>query len=267
MTATPTLQVAVGQAPVVEGDVVANARTAADLTRRAGLDGARLLVLPEAFLTGYSEPVFAAPLPTPESLPALLEPLVTASAETHCAVLVSVPLERGTHRTLSTVLVASGHVEPVYDKQHLIGYERDHFTPGTGGTTVTVDGWQVGVSICYDGSFPEHAREAADAGAHVYVNSNAFFPGGSERQEIYCRARALDNSMYVLSAGMTGTCDGVDFVGGSAIHDPEGRRLQRMGTEAGVVTATLHLAELVATREAQTMHADHRRDLGTRRFV
>lgn len=261
------LRVAVGQAPVGEGDVVGNAAIAAELTRRAGAQGARLLLLPEAFLTGYSEAVFAGPLPHPDQLPELLAALVAASTATGVTVLVSSALDRGSHRTLSLVRVAGRAVEEVYDKQHLVGYERDHLTAGTGGTTLLLDGWQLGLSICYDGSFPEHARAAADAGAHAYLNANAFFPGGSERQEIYCRARALDNGMYVVSAGYTGTTAGVEFVGGSAVHDPQGRRVGRMGTETGVLVADLSAELIRSTRAAHTMHADHRGDLGGQRFV
>ncbi|WP_292604874.1 nitrilase-related carbon-nitrogen hydrolase [Nocardioides sp. REDSEA-S30_B4] len=48
------LLVAAGQAVPVNGDPAANVALAADLTRQAGVRGVRLLVLPEAFLTGYA---------------------------------------------------------------------------------------------------------------------------------------------------------------------------------------------------------------------
>lgn len=253
---------------MVEGDVAANVRIAADLTRRAGAQDARLLVLPEAFLTGYSEAVFAAALPAEGELDVVLADLTAAVVETGCTVLVSTPVDRGTHRTLSSVLIAPGRrARVVYDKQHLVGYERDHFTAGEHGTVLSLDGWRLGVSICYDMSFPEHARAAAEAGCWAYLNSNAFFPGGSERQEIYCRARALDNTLFVVSAGMTGTTAGVDFVGGSAVHDPEGRRLTRLGTETGVVVADLTAALVEETRAAHTMLADRRDSCGEHRII
>lgn len=267
-TPTPTLRVAVGQAPVVVGDIAGNVAIAADLTRQAAARGARLLVLPEAFLTGYSVAAFTGDVPTEAGLAAELHGLVEAVEATGCTVVVSTPVDRATHRTLSSVLVAPGRgARVVYDKQHLSGYESDHFTPGRHGTTIVVDGWHLGLSICYDGSFPEHARAAADAGAHGYLNSNAFFPGGSERQELYVRARALDNGLFAVSSGMIGTIEGVDFVGGSGVHDPEGRRLVRMGTDSGVAVADLDWALLTSTRAAHPMHADHLDDLGGRLLV
>lgn len=264
----PVLRVACAQTPVVEGDLDANATRAAALASAAGEAGARLLVLGEAFLTGYSEAVFAGDLPTEaQSIEALAE-VARISAATGCAVLVPTTLRRGFGGTLSLILVRPD-ADPavVYDKQHLVGHEVDHLVAGATGASLLIDGWNLGLSLCYDASFPEHARAAAAAGAHAYVNANAFFPGGSARQEIYCRARALDNGQYVVSASLTGSCGGIDFVGGSAIHDPEGRRVARMGTESGMVVADLEMELVRATRAAHTMHADHRRSLGGRRTV
>ena len=46
-----------------------------------------------------------------------------------------------------------------YDKQHLCGPdEHELFIPGERGATLVVDGWRLGLGICYDGCFPEHAR-------------------------------------------------------------------------------------------------------------
>ena len=47
------LTLAAGQAESVAGDLAANATTAAELVREAGDRGAEVVVLPEAFLTGY----------------------------------------------------------------------------------------------------------------------------------------------------------------------------------------------------------------------
>ena len=104
------------------------------------------------------------------------------------------------------VVRPDGHTLAAYDKQHLSGYENDHFTAGDHGASLTVDGWELGLSICYDGCFPEHARAAADDGALGYLNSAAYFPGGEHRRDIYYPARALDNGIFVVFAGLTGSC-------------------------------------------------------------
>src|SRR5690606_19974830 len=115
-----------------------------------------------------------------------------------------------------------------YDKQHLSGYENDYFTPGDHGASIVVDGWECGLGICYDASFPEHARAAALDGAVAYLVAAAFFPGGADRLALYAAARALDNGMYVVFSGLAGPCGDEEFIGGSAVHDPEGRALARV---------------------------------------
>lgn len=260
-----TLRAAAGQAVAVAGDIAANVVTAAELAREAGERGARLLVLPEAFVTGYCRAAFAGPLPTESALPPLLEPLSAAASDHALTVVVSSPLDRGGRRTLSTVVVAAdGSVTVPYDKQHLSGYEKDHFVAGDHGASILVDGWEFGLGICYDASFPEHARDAALHGAHGYLVSAAFFPGGAARRDLYAAARALDNGMYVVFSGLVGTCGDEELIGGSAIYDPEGVALDRVADGRGLAVAELDLTAVRRTRERHPMLRERRVDLGPR---
>jgi predicted amidohydrolase len=261
------LRVAAAQAEAMAGDLEANVRTAAELVGEAGQQGAQVVVLPEAFLTGYDLDVFAGALPGLVDLP--LAPLRDAAADTGAVVVASSALEArvGDHRikTLSCVVVQpDGAVDVPYDKQHLDGDEKQHFTAGDHGASIRLHGIELGLSICYDGCFPEHARAAADDGAVAYLSSSAYFVGGEHRRDLYYGARAVENGMYVVFAGLTGRCGSRDFSGGSAIYDPEGRPLVRLGTERGIAVADLDTAVVEATRSRHTMLADHRDDLGRR---
>ncbi|WP_110206413.1 carbon-nitrogen hydrolase family protein [Nocardioides daejeonensis] len=260
------LRVAAGQAATVCGDVAANVAAAVGLAHTAAARGARLLVLPEAFLTGYCPEAFTGPVPEAERLGDDLAPLAHAAAETGCTVVVSTPLRRGERRTLSSVVVSpDGAISPLYDKQHLSGYESDYFVAGEGGASIVVEGWELALGICYDASFPEHARAAALDGAQAYLVSAAFFPGGAERRNLYCAARALDNGMYVVFAGLVGSCGPERFIGGSGIYDPLGGLVARIEEEPGVVVADLDPDVIARTRVDHPMLVDRRVDLGLRR--
>ncbi|UMG93380.1 carbon-nitrogen hydrolase family protein [Nocardioides sp. TF02-7] len=265
MTGGPLL-VAAGQAASVAGDLAGNALTAARLTRLAGSQGVALLVLPEAFLTGYDEAVFAGPLPSVTDLDApALDPLREASAGSGTVVVVGAALQREDRRTLSSVVVRpDGRVDAPYDKQHLDGAEKQHFAVGDHGASLAVGGHELGLSICYDGCFPEHARAAAADGALGYLSSIAYFPGGAHRRDLYYAARALDNGFYVVVSGLTGRCGSSSFIGGSAVYDPEGRPLARLDEEEGIAIAELDPELVAETRARHTMHGDHRADLGPR---
>lgn len=257
--------VAAGQAAAVSGDVGANVRTAARLTRMAASQDVRLLVLPEAFLTGYDVAAFDGPLPDAADLDgAWLDPLREAAAP-GVTVVVGTALRRGDHGRLSQVVVRpDGTATAPYDKQHLDGLERTWFTAGDHGTSIEVEGLELGLSVCYDGCFPEHAQAAARDGAAGYLASAAYFPGGGHRRDLYYAARALENGMYVVVSVLTGRCGSFDFIGGSAVYDPEGLPLARLGEEEGLAIADLDPARVGAVRAQHTMVADHRADLGVR---
>jgi predicted amidohydrolase len=260
------LTVAAVQAEAVAGDLAGNVRTAAGLVREAADRGARVVVLPEAYLTGYDLDVFGGPLPWLVDLP--LDGLREAARDTGAVVVASSALADEGVATLSSVVVhPDGAVDVPYDKQHLDGDEARYFTPGDHGASIRVDGVELGLSICYDGCFPEHARAAAEDGAAGYLSSAAYFAGAEHRRDLYYPARAVENGMYVVFAGLTGRCGSRDFSGGSAVYDPEGRPLVRLGTEPGVAVADLDTEIVESTRAQHTMLADHRDSLGERDVI
>ena len=92
----------------------------------------------------------------------------------------------------------------------------------------------------------------------------AYFPGGEHRRDLYYAARAVENGMYVVLSGLSGRCGASSFIGGSAVYDPEGRPLARLGEEEGLAVADLDVALVEATRRRHTMVHDHRTSLGSR---
>ncbi|WP_121256880.1 carbon-nitrogen hydrolase family protein [Nocardioides ferulae] len=259
------MRVAAGQAVAVSGDLEANVRTAARLTRLAATQDVRVLVLPEAFLTGYDVAAFDGPLPDAAELDAAwLDPL-REEAAAGVTVVVGTALTRDSERRLSQIVVRPGGAALApYDKQHLDGLERTFFGVGDHGTSITVDGLDLGLSICYDGCFPEHAQAAARDGAVGYLCSAAYFPGGAHRRDLYYAARAVENGMYVVLSGLTGRCGAFEFIGGSAVFDPEGRPIARLGEEEGLAIADLDPEVVAQTRATHTMISDHRASLGPR---
>nr|WP_223164031.1 carbon-nitrogen hydrolase family protein [Nocardioides mesophilus] len=165
MTSAGVLRVAAAQAESVSGDVPANVATAVSLVRAAARGGARLVVLPELFLTGYDVAAW-----TPEGClrpdDAVLEPLRSAAREGAIAVVVgaAVAHEDGRH-TLSVLVVApDGTTTAPYDKQHLFADEREFFDAGDHGASITLDGWELGLGVCYDGCFPSTRRPPPQRG-------------------------------------------------------------------------------------------------------
>ncbi|MFJ8039481.1 carbon-nitrogen hydrolase family protein [Kitasatospora sp. NPDC096147] len=260
---TTPLTLSAGQAPCVPLDVPANVTTAAGLVRRAAAEGSRLLVLPELFLTGYELAGITAAADTLPLRPddPRLDPLAAACAETGTAVVAGAPTrdaESGRLRISVLVLGRDGRFVTQYDKQHSTPNERAAgFSPGTRGASLTLDGWRLGLGICWDLGFPEHARAAALDGAHAYLLGAMLGRGsGAHQRATVLPARALDNTCYVLLANHCAASGPYHGCGGSAVWAPDGTLLAEAGEGPTVLTVTLDPAVLAAAREEDPVLAD-----------
>lgn len=279
MTPTRSLTVAAIQAEPRPGDLPGNAVAAARLVRQAADRGAAVAVLPELFLPAY-HPLALRADPAATDVAAddgggvddpRLDPLRAAAREGGTVAVVGAAVRHASGWRTCSVLVVdrAGAVTAAYDKQHLWGPdENELFCPGTAGTTLVVDGWRLGLGVCYDGCFPEHGRAAADDGAYGYLCPSGYLEGSAHRRDVYYAARALDNTMYVVFANSVGGTAPWRFNGGAAVYDPQGRPLARAADSGeAVIMAQLDPYELAATRAAHSMLADRRADQGGPRRV
>ncbi len=265
------LRVAAVQAESVAGEVERNVAVAAEWVGKATAQGAQLVVLPELFLPGY-DPKTLREQPgrcdvTPED--ERIEPLAAAARESDVPVIVGASLRRhdGARSLALMGFAASGDVSVLYAKQHLWDAERAIFTPGSGGSSVLLGDWCLGLGICYDGCFPEHARAAADDGALVYVCPSAYVVGSEHRRDLYYAARAIDNGIYVVYAGLIGRCGELEFNGGTAVYDPQGRAVDRVTSGEGMVVVDLDPAEIDEARRINTYQRDRPVSLGKRAVI
>ncbi|WP_316526646.1 carbon-nitrogen hydrolase family protein [Kitasatospora brasiliensis] len=255
------LRIATVQAQAVAGDIPANAAQAAGLIREAARAGARLVLFAEKFLSGYepelisTDPVKYAVRPGDPRL----APIAEACRETGTAAILGAAVQDGDDLRISAlVLGPDGGLVTRYDKQHPTRTERDHYRPGTAGCTVELDGWRLGLGICYDSGFPEHARAAALDGCHAYLVGALFSMGhGHHESRTWFPARALDNTFYTVLANHIGHTGGWHACGGSAVWGPDGRLIAEASEDRReLVIADLDPALLRSTRETEPLLAD-----------
>lgn len=90
-----------------------------------------------------------------------------------------------------------GEIQGIYRKTHFTMSEwEDGMVPGTELPVFETDFGKVAFAICWDMWFPELIREYMKKGVRVLLNPTAGYP------DIQSRARALDNGMYIVSAGV-----------------------------------------------------------------
>ncbi|MEE1788947.1 carbon-nitrogen hydrolase family protein [Streptomyces sp. SP17BM10] len=255
------LRIATVQAQAVAGDIPANAAAAAGLVREAAAAGARLVLFAEKFLAGYEpELISADPLKCAvQPGDPRLAPIAEACRETGTAAVVGAAAQEGPDLLVSAfVFGPDGAVVTRYDKQHLFKSEQAYYRPGAVGCSLELDGWRLGLGICYDSGFPEHARSAALDGCHAYLVGALFSVGhGHHESRTWFPARALDNTLYTVLANHVGVTGGWQTCGGSAVWGPDGRLIAEAGEDdREIVLADLDPAVLRAARETETLLAD-----------
>lgn len=122
--------------------------------------------------------------------------------------------------------------------------------PGADFTTLNLgDTGTIGLTVCYDAWFPEHARQLAWMGAELLVNV-VLTPTGDRAQEvILVQANAIANQVFVASVNAAAPRG----QGRSLLVDPQGRILaEAVGAESTVLAATVDLDEVRRTREYGT---------------
>ncbi|MGH8877076.1 MAG: carbon-nitrogen hydrolase family protein [Stackebrandtia sp.] len=257
----PPKSLRVGAATVesIPAAVEANVATAVAVLEAAAEDDVELLVFGELFLPGYNPPALSESPGACDTPPQdrRLEPLRAAARRTGVNALIGASVPAGDDRCIAMLLAdAGGRIRDVYHKQNLCGrYERELFVPGEHSAAVVCQGWKLGLGICYDAAFPEHARAAALDGCHAYVTGGAFVSGGDHRRDLYHRARALDNTFYVVFANAQGGPNPWTFSGGSNVYDPQGCAVSKP-VGASLVVGELDPFELSRTRSDHTMLAD-----------
>jgi N-carbamoylputrescine amidase len=225
-SAETTIKIACIQMQPVIGKVEANVAHSIGLIERAAGLGAKLVVLPELFNSGYvfrsREEAFAAaePVPGGRTVQALAE-----TAARHKLHLVAGVCERDGDRLFNSAALIgpSGYIGK-FRKVHLWNEENLYFEPGDLGFPVfhTALG-RIAMAICYDGWFPESYRLAALQGADIVcVPTNWVpIPGQAEGREamanLLAMAAAHSNSIYIACADRVGTERGQPFEGQSLI--------------------------------------------------
>lgn len=144
-------------------DLDLNFAEIAALARKAGAEGADLVVFPELAITGLGDPATSAqPIPGP-----VTDRLEELAAELGLYVVCGLAERAGDTLYNSACLVAPDGDISVYRKTHLTDDERSWATAGGGWTVVDTPIGRIGLLIGHDASFPEAGRVLALRGCDL----------------------------------------------------------------------------------------------------
>lgn len=126
----------------------------------------------------------------------------------------------------------------------------EELEPGRDFVTFDIPGrGRVGLAICFDGSFPEVARQVAWLGAEVIIQPTLTTTRDREMEIVMSRANAFANQVFVVN--LNGSAP--SGVGESVVVDPEGTIMQHAGGGEEVLFAVLDLDRVSLVREYGTL--------------
>lgn len=273
-SALPSKDLSVAAVQMNSGsDVAANVESIRHSIRQAAAMGAQLIVFPEncTHLAPVAERLAAA------------EPLdgrqVSTIREEACRAGVHVLLGSVSERShsarhtwnTSVLIHKSGVIADVYRKIHLFDVQVSEDTTLQESASVLagewapvvsdVEGWRVGLSICYDVRFPELYRAHSAAGAHAIMVPAAFtFRTGASHWALLVRARAVENQAWLVAPAQTGRHYAQrESWGHTMVVDPWGTVTAQRAEGTGIVLGILEAAALQNIRE-RLPALRHRRD-------
>jgi predicted amidohydrolase len=169
-------------------------------------------------------------------------------------------------------LKPDGRIDETYSKIHMFDVdvpgappvrESDHFESGLAPHMIEINGWKIGLSICYDLRFAELYSHYAQLADLILIPSAFLVPTGEAHWHTLLRARAIENQCYVAAPAQAGehvseTGARRHTYGHSLVVDPWGRIVLDMEAAPGLQVVELK-KELIETVRRQIPMSSHRR--------
>jgi predicted amidohydrolase len=225
-------------------DTAANLAAIRRLLHGAADRGANLIVFPELALTGYGFPTRTAVENVAQTIPGPATEAVAAVCRERNVFAVFGLIEKdGDKRFNAAAIVGPNGLLAGYRKIHLpcVGVDR-FLDPGDRPFAVhDLGGLKLGVSICFDSSFPESIRVLALLGADVVALPTNWAEVAHRNATLVSRVRALENHIYYVAVNRVGDETGYHYIGQSSITSFTGDFLAFADTdEEAIITASVN---------------------------
>jgi predicted amidohydrolase len=220
------MKICVAQTRPVTGDIQQNISRHLLLTDLAASSAADAIIFPELSLTGY-EPTMAEALAIdPDD--SRLDDLFKVSEARQITIGAGIPTRHTGGISISMVIFQPGKARQLYSKRYLHADEEPFFVSGPDATGLIGEKNDLALAICYEISVPEHAEQAFNNGAKIYVASVAKFANGIDKALPRLSSIAKDYSMTVLMANSIGPADGGICAGKTSIWNDRGELMEQL---------------------------------------
>ncbi len=226
---------------------------ARELIGRALKRGADVVVLPEAFNTGFCVENFKS---LADAGAARTKGFLSEISQKSGAVLIGGAINSRQDKIYNSSFVYQNGAEILrYDKIHAFSLARENEIVSGGDKLGICEikfqnrAVKIGVAICYDLRFCEIFRALALRGAQVVFIIAQFAQSRIEHFITLARARAIENQIFICAVNGCGdTGQGESFGGNSMLIGPGGEIIVRLGKKEAIKIARADLDEILKFR-------------------
>lgn len=261
------MKVAVAQMKCVTYEKEENFKIAKQLILKAVERGARLVVLPELFNTGYC--CVSKDWELAESVGGVTEQFLKNLAIENNISIMGGFVEKSAVKGLvynSLMFVSAASETKVYRKIYLWGAEKNRFISGNSLSHWEHEGIDIGPQICYELGFSENAKALSLEGAELLIYSSAFGAARYYAWDINSKARALETGCYLLASNHSGVEGDIVFCGASRIVDPQGNIIAETVADNDIAIADIDIEKVYEQRSALPYLRDIKLDMITKEF-
>ena len=248
-----------------------NLKKAEAAVRDAAKNGAALIVLPEAYNTGYDGDQVDLMIKNAETEDGKALMLMRKLAN-ELNVFIVAPIywraPNGNAENRAFLINDTGNIVGAASKTHPVGDERTLLQRGKEYPVFETKLGRIGMLVCYDSCFPETSRMLVLGGTELLIivsawRGNHYF---TRWIELSTACRALDNLVFVAHVNRVGKTskDLAWFAGTSQVYDPLGQLMGGLNvTEEAILYTDIDLSRLEKDRAFNTVLEDrHPEDYG-----
>jgi len=245
-------------------DKEANFARVENLIQKSSSEPGSLVVLPEAFATGFSLNLQVTCDGEPEQTHAFLSRLSSAHKVWILAGLITPDPDIAMGKNIAVLFNPEGERVGEYQKMHpftLMGEDKVHLA-GQEPQIFSIGSFLLCPVLCYDLRFPELFRASVKQGANLFVVLASWPDSRMSHWHALLKARAIENQAYVIGVNRTGSDPNHQYAGGSKVIDPMGKTSRESNMEEELVSFTLEHSLIEDWRSSFPALEDIREDLG-----
>lgn len=258
-------KIALIQMQAALADTEYNYRRAKQLMEKAMEGNPDILVLPETWNTGFYISHKLKEIADEDGN--RTEKFLSDFAKTHHVNIVggSAAVRSGEDvYNRSFIFDRNGENIAVYDKVHGFSYAHEpmYFKGGDHAVSFKLDDISCSMVICYDIRFPELVRRSVLEGqADLFFVPAAWPKARLFHWTLLGQARAVENQVYLCAVNQGGISGKTEYAGNSALLDPWGNDVCRLGEEEGIAFGEIDTEVIEKIRDTIHVFKDRRPEI------